>query len=153
MTELTYLIVDDSPTVRQLIVQALRKEGVSDAHMSEAESAERAIEAFDRRKPNVVFLDVSLTGGDVVAGGGYLDLLHGATTRPESGNDVARHMLSRNPAVRIVVCTGNPPDDPRVRELIRGGAFQVLQKPVHLAQVREVLRQIREEDAEMHGPH
>jgi CheY-like chemotaxis protein len=152
MTELRYLIVDDSPTVRQLIVQALRKEGVPDAQIGESDSAPRAIELFDRTHPDVVFLDVSLTGGDVVAGGGYLDLLHGATTQPESGNDVARHMLSRNPALKIVVCTGNPPEDPRVRELVRGGAFQILQKPVHLGQVREVLRQIREEDTEMHGP-
>ncbi|HTT15500.1 MAG TPA: response regulator [Thermoplasmata archaeon] len=152
MTELRYLIVDDSPTVRHLIVQALRTENVPDGQIAEADSADRAIEAFDRVPPDVVFLDVSLTGGDVVAGGGYLDLLHPTGTRPESGNDVARHMLSRNPALRIVVCTGNPPEDPRVRDLVRGGAFQVLQKPVHLAQIREVLRQIREEDREIHGP-
>jgi DNA-binding NarL/FixJ family response regulator len=151
MTELKYLIVDDSPTVRHLIVQALKKENVPETLIAEADSAEGAIDVFDRTSPDVVFLDVSLTGGDVVAGGGYLDLLHAAGGRPESGNDVARHMLSRNPALRIVVCTGNPPEDPRVRDLVRGGAFQILQKPVHLAQIRDVLRQIRDEDVEMHG--
>jgi CheY-like chemotaxis protein len=152
MPDLSYLIVDDSPTIRQLIVQALRKEQVPDGKIAEAESAAKAIDTFDRVRPDVVFLDVSLTGGDAVSSGAYLDLLHGATTQPESGNDVARHMLSRNPAVKIVVCTGNPPEDPRVRELIRGGAFQVLQKPVHLAQIREVLREIKDEDVQLRGP-
>jgi CheY-like chemotaxis protein len=152
MADLSYLVVDDSPTIRQLIVQALRKEEIPEAKIAEADSASRAIDTFDRVKPDVVFLDVSLTGGDAISGGGYLDLLHGATTQPESGNDVARHMLSRNPAVKIVVCTGNPPDDPRVRELIRSGAFQVLHKPVHFAQIREVLRQIRDEDVQVRGP-
>ncbi len=147
MSDLHYLIVDDSPTVRQLFTQALRKEGVPDARIAEADSAEHAIAVFDKLKPDVVFLDVSLTGSDSNSGA-YLDLLHAATTKPESGNDVARHMLSRNPTTRIVVCTGNPPDDPRVRDLIRAGAYQVLQKPVHLPQIRDVLRQIRDEDAD-----
>jgi CheY-like chemotaxis protein len=152
MSDLTYLVVDDSPTIRQLIVQALRKEQIPEARITEADSATKAIDAFDRVRPDVVFLDVSLTGGDGVAKGAYLDLLHGASIQPESGNDVARHMLSQNPAVRIVVCTGNTPDDPRVRELIRGGAFQVLHKPVHFAQIREVLRQLNDEDVQTHGP-
>ncbi|HTT74004.1 MAG TPA: response regulator [Thermoplasmata archaeon] len=147
MDDLTYLVVDDSPTVRRTIVQALEKEGVPTARIAESESAAHAIESFDRVRPDVVFLDISLTRGEP-SPGAYIDLLRVASTRPESGNDVARHMVSRNPSVKIVVCTGNPPDDPRVRELIRAGAFQVLQKPIHLAQIREVLRQIRDEDRE-----
>jgi DNA-binding NarL/FixJ family response regulator len=148
MTALRYLIVDDSPTVRLTIRQALGQEKVPADRIAEAGSAHEAMAAFDRAPADVVFLDVSLQEGTktVPAAGQILDILHPPPTT-QGGNDVARYMLAKNPKLTIVVCTGNPPDDPRVRELIQGGAFQLLQKPVRLAQIREVLRQVRDERA------
>ncbi|MCI4339163.1 MAG: response regulator [Thermoplasmata archaeon] len=146
MTQLRYLIVDDSPTVRLTIKQALSQEKVPPENVSEAGTASDAVAAFDRTNPDVVFLDVTLTEGPGNPGNDqFLDLLNHPRAMPKSGNDVARYLRARNPSVTIVVCTGNAPDDPRVRELIKGGAFQLLQKPVHLAQIREVLRQVRDE--------
>ncbi len=78
-------------------------------------------------------------------GSPVFDLLNPRSAAPKSGNDVARYMRSKYPGVTIVVCTGNPADDPRVREMVKGGAFQLLQKPVHLAQIRQVLLQVRDE--------
>ena len=143
MSELRYLVVDDSPTVRLTIRQALTQEKVPASAIWEASSAAEAVAEFDRSQPDVVFLDVTLTEGP--AAEPVLDILHRPPAAPKSGNDVARILRSRNPGVTIVVCTGNAPDDPRVRELIKGGAFQLLQKPVRLAQIREVLRQVRDE--------
>jgi CheY-like chemotaxis protein len=148
MTGLRYLIVDDSPTVRLTIRQALGQEKVPADRITEAGSAQEAIAAFDHSPVDVVFLDVSLQGGTkpAPATGQILDILNPPPSAM-SGNDVARYMTAKNPKLTVVVCTGNAPDDPRVRELIQGGAFQLLQKPVRLAQIREVLRQVRDERA------
>ncbi len=149
MTGLRYLIVDDSPTVRLTIRQALVHEKVPAELIAEAGSAQAAIEAFDRAPADVVFLDVNLQSGPppAPAGGQILPILTPPPARPDGGNDVARNLTAKNPRLMVIVCTGNPPDDPRVRELIQNGAFQLLQKPVRMAQIRDVLRQVREERA------
>jgi two-component system, chemotaxis family, protein-glutamate methylesterase/glutaminase len=144
MTPLRYLIVDDSPTVRLTIKQALGREQIPPGDIFEASSASEAASVFDRANPSVVFLDITLsegTGGP----GPFLDILHQTRAPHRTGNDVARYMRSRQPGVTIVVCTGNPPDDPRVLELVKAGAFQVLQKPVRLAEIQKVLQQVRAE--------
>ncbi|HTW40048.1 MAG TPA: response regulator [Thermoplasmata archaeon] len=142
MVELRYLIVDDSPTVRLTIKQALAQEKVDPSHVAEAGNGNDAIAMFDQTHPDVVFLDVTLSES---AAPPVFDVLARPNSAPKSGNEVARYMRAKNPAVTIVVCTGNPGDDPRVREMIKGGAFQLLQKPVHLAQIRQVLLQVRDE--------
>jgi len=145
MTGLRYLIVDDSPTVRLTIKQALAQEKVPSEEVFEAGSASEAVAAFDRAHPQVVFLDITLSEG--AAAGPIVDLLHQPRNPNQSGNDVARYMLQKSPDLTIVVCTGNPSDDPRVRALVNAGAFQVLQKPIRLAQIRDVLRQVLAERA------
>jgi two-component system, chemotaxis family, chemotaxis protein CheY len=142
MVELRYLIVDDSPTVRLTIKQALAQEKVEASHIGEASNATEAVAQFDKLRPDVVFLDVTLTES---AAPPVFDVLARPNSAPKSGHEVARYMRSKSPGVTIVVCTGNPQDDPRVREMIKGGAFQLLQKPVHLAQIRQVLLQVRDE--------
>jgi CheY-like chemotaxis protein len=144
---LRYLIVDDSPTVRLTIKQALAQEKVAAEQITEAGNAADAVAQFDKLHPEVVFLDVTLSEGPGGARDNrpVLDVLSRQRVTPKSGNEVARYMRSRDAAVTIVVCTGNAADDPRVREMIQGGAFQLLQKPVHLAQIREVLRQVHAE--------
>jgi CheY-like chemotaxis protein len=143
MTGLKYLIVDDSPTVRLMVKQALSQEKVPAEDVFEAGSASEAVAAFDRSHPQVVFLDITLSEG--TPGGPMVDLLHQPRNPNQSGNDVARYMLKKTPDLTIVVCTGNPSDDPRVRALVQAGAFAVLQKPIRLAQIREILGQVRAE--------
>lgn len=144
-----YLIVDDSPTVRLTIRRALVQERVPESAILEADGTGPAIERFDAAHPSVVFLDISLTEGTPPRGNdvGFLNLVAPASRRFEDGQDVARYMLAADPKVRIIVCTGNPPDDPRVRELIKGGAFHLIQKPVRHGQIREVLTALREDEA------
>jgi CheY-like chemotaxis protein len=142
MVDLRYLIVDDSPTVRLTIKQALSQEKVAPDHVAEASNASEAIAQFNKTHPDVVFLDVTLSES---AAPPVFDMLTRSNSAPNSGHEVARYIRSKNPAATIVVCTGNPQDDPRVREMVKGGAFQLLQKPVHLAQIRQVLLQVRDE--------
>ncbi len=151
MAALRYLVVDDSPTVRLTIRQALRQESTPARMVSEAETAEEAITKFNAERPDVVFLDIDLTGGDLgpAEPGGRLDLLHPTADNHRDAPNVARYMLQKNAKLKIVVCTGNTTDDSRVRELIKLGAFHVLSKPVHLAQIREVLKDVRAEHDQM----
>jgi CheY-like chemotaxis protein len=150
MTALRYLVVDDSPTIRLTIRKALVQESVAEDLISEAGNAREAIAAYDRDHPDVVFMDVSLTSGNPPAptqAGSVTNLLAPPRSLVQNGNDVVRYMTARNPKLTVVVCTGNSPDDPRVRELIQGGAFQLLQKPVRLAQIRDVVQQLTAERA------
>jgi CheY-like chemotaxis protein len=151
MAGLRYLIVDDSPTVRLTIRQALRQESTPNQSVAEADSAQSAITKFDAEHPDVVFLDIDLTRVDpsTLDSGRTLDLLHPAAQTDREAPNVARYMLAKNAKLKIVVCTGNTPDDSRVRELIKLGAFHILSKPVHLAQIREVLKDVRAEHDQM----
>lgn len=147
MASLRYLIVDDSPTVRLTIKQALSQEGVPAESVRESGSASEAVAAFDQFHPQVVFLDISLSEGAGARGPGPIDLLHQPRNPNQGGHDVARYMLGKSPDLTVVVCTGNPSDDPRVQALIKAGAFEVLHKPIRLAQIREVLQQVAKERA------
>lgn len=113
----------------------------------EAENARQAVARFAERPPNLVFLDITLPEGPggASSGAGFLDFVASGTTGYEGGHKVAKAMLARDPSIKIVVCTGNPPEDPRVRELVQAGAFAVLEKPVRLGPLRATLRQVVEE--------
>ena len=147
LSDLRFLIVEDSPTVRLTIRQALLLEGHEAARIEEAEDARRALELFDARRPDVVFLDITLPEGTRYppSGAGFLDFLAAGSRIYDGGHQVARAMLDRDPSLKIIVCTGNSRDDPRVRELIQAGAFTLLEKPLRLAQIRDALRQVRDE--------
>ncbi len=144
MADLKFLIVEDSPVVRLAIRSGLIQVKVSPDAIWEAETSDQAIERFDEVHPDVVFLDINLP---VVRPAGtnpssFLDFL---TANPEDSVPAVRHMLAVNPKLKVVVCTGNPPTDPRVRELIMGGAFHFIQKPVHLGKIHEVVEALRKE--------
>jgi CheY-like chemotaxis protein len=143
-----FLIVEDSPVVRLAIRQALRNGAVPESAIFEAATASEAIELFDREHPGIVFTDISLPVGNPTARSGsegFFAFLASASSPLDGGMEASRYMLARDPAIRLVVCTGNPPDDPRVRELIKAGAFHVLEKPLRAAEVRTVLDRLRAE--------
>jgi CheY-like chemotaxis protein len=143
-----FLIVEDSPVVRLAIRQALRNGAVPEAAIFEAATASEAIDLFDREHPGVVFTDISLplgTPSSRAASDGFFAFLASAPSPLDGGMEASRYILTRDPTVRLIVCTGNPPDDPRVRELIKAGAFHVLEKPLRAAEVRTVLDRLRAE--------
>ena len=76
-----------------------------------------AIQAYDRHKPDVVLMDY------------WMAKLNGATA--------CRHIVSRDPAARVVLISAwSPPTDPR-----ESGAMAILPKPVDLQQLEKVLHQ------------
>jgi CheY-like chemotaxis protein len=141
------LIVEDSPVVRLAIHQALKNERIAEEEIFEADTASKAIELFDRVHPDVVFADITLPLGSPIrqATDGFFGFLAAAPSPLDGGLEAARYMLSHKPELKLVVCSGNPPDDPRVRELVKAGAFHVLVKPLQPTELRAVMARLRDE--------
>lgn len=142
MPDLNFLIVDDSPVIRLTLTQALVRSAVDPDRIWDAESFHEAMELFDDVHPDVVFLDITLPEGrpNRSGPGSFLDYLTGPAAHLSVADAAVRHMRARHPSVRIVLCTGNPPDDPRVQELLAEGATRLLEKPIDLEEIRDVVR-------------
>jgi CheY-like chemotaxis protein len=142
-----FLLVEDSPVVRLAIKQALKSGGVAEEAILEADTASKAAELFKRENPEVAFVDINLPLGAPSRTGSdsFFGFLSPSVSSEDGGTEAARYMMARNPGLKLIVCTGNPPDDPRVRELVKAGAFHVLQKPIRASQIRDVLDLLRKD--------
>lgn len=121
----TFLIVDDAPPVRLTLERMLRQQEIAEDRIHSADSGEEALEVFRAERPEVVFMDVRMPG--------------------MGGEQTASTMLMEAPETKIVVITGETRDDEQVKRLISLGAFEVIEKPIRAAEIREVLRIIEEE--------
>lgn len=121
----SFLIVDDSPTVRLSARKMLVREGAAEDRIREAETGEEALEAFQDEQPDVVLLDINLPGKD--------------------GHEIASEMFNINPESRIVVVTGSTEDDERVRDTIRKGAFEIITKPLRQSDIVDLMRLLADE--------
>lgn len=117
-----FLVVDDSPTIRMMLVASIRQ---ATGGPTPAEAADRAgaIEAFRQQQPEVVFLDLMLAQG-------------------EKGTDVLSDILQERPDCKVVVVTALPRDHPEVMAAISHGAFGYLQKPARVSDLVKVLNSI-----------
>ena len=126
-----FLVVDDSPTVRYMLANALKYAvpvGTSGVEVVEAATPEAAMEAFAAATPEATFLDMVMDG--VV-----------------TGTTLLGQMLSRDPTARIVVLTGLPPTDADVVAAVSAGAFAYLPKPVRVDAIRTVLKELQSESS------
>lgn len=121
-----FLIVDDSPTIRLVLKAMVERLGVSPSHIRTAESGQDAIDAFLDFCPEVVFLDIEMPGVE--------------------GQDVCRAMLAANPLAKVIATTGCERSDPRVRNIIGQGGFDVVEKPLRMDRVAQVMEQIEREN-------
>lgn len=121
-----YLIVDDSAVIRQTLEKMLGRFCQDGHRVSSAEDSEQALQIFRKERPDVVFMDIQLPDVD--------------------GEQTAQVMFSEDPSTRVIIITGLMEDDPRVRNLISMGAFDFLQKPIHSADVKELIRLLKEEE-------
>lgn len=120
------LLVDDAPAVRDALRAALLRLGVDAEDILVADTAESARESFQEHRPPVIFMDIDLDG--------------------DKGDEVAVEILEADPATKIIVMTGMDLSDRRVRNAVSAGAYEVMQKPLRLARIREVLDLIDSED-------
>ncbi|HEY4188495.1 MAG TPA: sigma-54 dependent transcriptional regulator [Polyangia bacterium] len=115
MPRFSVLIVDDEKNIRQTLRVCLE---AVEADVSEATSAQSALEALGRSAFDVVFLDLKL----------------GA----QSGLELIPQLLAENPNVVIVVVTAYATIETAV-EAIRRGAWDYLPKPFTPAQIRHLV--------------
>jgi DNA-binding NtrC family response regulator len=111
----TILIADDEPNIVWALQQFLEGEGYA---VDTASSAENALEQYNRRRPDLVLLDVRLPGMD------------GLTALTE--------FRRRAPDLPVVMMTAHGNMETAV-EAIKRGAFEYLTKPVRLDEVRAAL--------------
>jgi two-component system response regulator AtoC len=110
------LIVDDDPTVRTSLAEALADNGTTEVRV--AEGPHRALAMLDDAAPDVVLSDVRMPDMDGIA---FLKLLH-----------------ARAPLVDVVLMTAYD-DMPTVVSAMREGAVEFLVKPLDLHQLRRIL--------------
>ena len=110
------LIVDDEPSIRFALSEAIRVWGYESL---QAASVAEAIDIFAQDLPMVVLLDIDLPDG--------------------SGLDVLRHIREQQPETIAIIITGNV-SVPNVLTALRGGAHDFISKPLHLEELRVTLR-------------
>ena len=102
------LIVDDSPTDRQFLLEKLSKHGYQ---CVTAESGDEAIAKAKSELPDLVLMDVVMPGTS-----GY------EATRAIARDDKTRH-------IPVIICTGRKQETDRIWGL-RQGAIDYLLKPI-----------------------
>ena len=120
-----FLIVDDSPTIRLVLKGMVERLGVPPSLIRTAESGQEGIDAFRDFQPDVVFLDIEMPGIE--------------------GHEVCRAMLALNPLAKVIATTGCERTDPRVRNVIGQGGFDVVEKPLRIDRVMQVMDAIERE--------
>jgi DNA-binding NtrC family response regulator len=144
---LKVLIVDDSPAIRLVLRRAVIRMGVPEDHVFDTEDAMGAMRIFQRYHPEVVFMDLTLKPRVRLVSVAERD----DPTPPlipetfEAGEILAKQMLYRSPTVRLIVCTGAHPASASVREVVKYGAFDVLEKPITLEKVQHVFQNLAAE--------
>ena len=103
----TVLVVDDEPTLLQLMTRILRRVGYS---VLTADDGDQALEVFDKSEQPV--------------GAVLLDL----RVRPQGGLAILNALLSRNPGLGVVVTSGSALDAD-TRELLRSHGGEFVRKP------------------------
>jgi twitching motility two-component system response regulator PilH len=107
------LVVDDSPTDRQFIVETLAKRGY---HVVVADSGEDAIVKAKSEKPDLILMDVVMPGIN-----GY------QATRAITRDEVTKH-------IPVIMCTSKNADTDKIWGM-RQGALDYLVKPVDAQQL------------------
>jgi DNA-binding NtrC family response regulator len=115
------LLVEDDPAVRRSVAETLEAEGV-DVHV--ASTAEEALGRLAEVAPEVVLTDVRMPGMD--------------------GLSLLRVLRERVPDVDVVVMTAFD-DMPTVVQAMRDGAFELIVKPLRLADLRGTLARLVED--------
>ena len=110
------LVVDDEPTVRWSLAEALRGWGYAPV---EAATAAEGLAAFEAEQPVAVLQDISLPDG--------------------SGLDMLREIKRRQPQAVVIMITANVQVEDTIAAL-RGGAYDFIGKPINLHELQVTIR-------------
>ena len=103
------LVVEDSPTVREFLLQILRSDRAIEV-VGTAETGEEALEAVERTRPDIITMDVHMP--------------------KMNGFDATRRIMETRPTPIVIVSgTTDFSDTAKAFRAIESGALAVLQKP------------------------
>lgn len=111
------LIVDDAAFMRMALRQIIETQGFEE--IVEATNGQEAITAYQREKPDLVTMDLTMPEMD--------------------GLTAIRHLMEMDPAANIVVCSAMGQKE-IVVEAIQAGAKSFIIKPFESQKVIEVVR-------------
>jgi response regulator of citrate/malate metabolism len=123
------LIVEDSPAIGMLLKSYLEKLGYAQIHTCDTGTA--AITTFNdlvsQNKQPIVLLDFMLPDMDA--------------------RSVLTQMLEVQPNARVILETATEKDDEGVKELIRLGVYQYLEKPIRFESLKNIIDTIEKEQS------
>lgn len=121
MTIQRVLVVDDSPTERQVLSDFLTQQGMA---VLTAEDGEQAVARARTEQPDLILMDVVMPGMN-----GY------QATRVLARDEVTRH-------IPIIICTSKDQPTDRIWGM-RQGALEYLTKPVDLGALMRTIQALR----------
>ncbi|MFZ0320820.1 MAG: chemotaxis-specific protein-glutamate methyltransferase CheB [Candidatus Sulfotelmatobacter sp.] len=123
------LVVEDSPTVREFLLQVLRSDPGIEV-VETAKTGEEALEAVERTRPDIITMDVHLPR--------------------MNGFDATRRIMETHPTPIVIVSgTTDFTDTAKAFQAIESGALAVLQKPSgvghpnHEQNISELIRTVK----------
>ena len=122
MPDLKALVVDDDDLIRSNVAEVLSNEGWD---VTEAESAERALELLRGDAWSLVFCDVKLSGNN-----------------DYEGYDVLRSFNEEQPDAQIVLMTGHG-SAVGALDAVSSGAYDYLMKPFEISDVKRISQAVR----------
>jgi CheY-like chemotaxis protein len=142
---LKILAVEDSPSARKVFQGVLLRLGVSLRDLRLASNSSEALQLFSQWRPDLVFIDVELRTSALRPSATPPPPTDGVSA-PMDGDELARHLLERNPRLHLVVVTAFDRDNPRVKALLKNGAADVVVKPVLASRIQEILTRFASAD-------
>ena len=131
------LVVEDSPSARQLLQGLLLRLGATLPNLRLAANAPEALQLFTSWQPEIAFIDLQLRGSAPATPGGPTD--PGGTM---SGADLAVELLKRNPSLRVIICSASEPGPGTLDAFRKTGRVQSMVKPVLAAKVADMLARV-----------
>lgn len=135
------MVVEDSPSARKLMQELLLRLGATLPDLRLSSTVGESLQLFTQWRPQVVFVDLELrTPPDLTPAQRAAQPV--VANAPKDGVELALHFRSRDPAVRIIVCSASEPDGTPLAELVRQGKVEAIVKPILAARLQEVLRRV-----------
>lgn len=122
------LIIEDSPAIGMLLKSYLEKLGYTQIHICSngATGILTFKELISSEKDPIVLLDYMLPDTDA--------------------RSVLTQMFEIKPNIRVLLATATEEDDEGIKDLIRLGAYQYLQKPIRFEHIKSAFETIEEEE-------
>ncbi len=114
------LVFDDERTIRNVMQKILKKEGLQ---VETYESGMDALQIINRKKPEIVFLDISL--------------------QDSNGLDILRSIVALENRPYVVMISGHD-EYSYLIEAMKLGAFDYIPKPFDISKIRKVVKEIKE---------